>query len=37
MTKADIAERMKANTDLTLKDTADMLELVLSIDNSAMQ
>jgi len=29
MTKADIAERIKANTDMTLKDSVDMLELVL--------
>jgi integration host factor subunit alpha len=31
MTKADIAERIKANTDLSKKESLDMLELVLLI------
>jgi integration host factor subunit alpha len=31
MTKADIAERIKVNTDLSKKESLDMLELVLLI------
>ena len=37
MTKADIAERIQANTDLSKKDSLDMLELVLSIMKDTLE
>ncbi len=37
MTKADIAERIHANTDLSKKDSLDMLELVLSIMKDTLE
>jgi integration host factor subunit alpha len=37
MTKADIAERIHDNTDLSKKDSLDMLELVLSIMKDTLE
>ncbi|MDD2271132.1 MAG: integration host factor subunit alpha [Desulfuromonadaceae bacterium] len=37
MTKADIAERIQTNTELSKKDSLDMLELVLSIMKDALE
>ena len=37
MTKADIAERIHANTDLSKRDAADMLEAVLSIMKNTLE
>ena len=37
MTKNDIAERIHSNTGLTMKDSADMLESVLSIMKNTLE
>lgn len=37
MTKADIAERIQANTGMPKKDSLDMLELVLSVMKSTIE
>ena len=37
MTKADIAERIQTNTDLSKKDSLDMLELVLKIMKDTLE
>lgn len=37
MTKADIAERIQVNTDLSKKESADMLEAVLSIMKNTLE
>lgn len=37
MTKADIAERIQANTGMSKKDSLDMLELVLSIMKDTLE
>lgn len=37
MTKADIADRIHINTDLSKKDSNDMLEIVLSIMKSTLE